>query len=185
MASDITICSNALLKLGAPGISSFSDQTQAASLCANLWPTVRNAVLREHPWNCAVKRVTLSPDTATPSWGYAYQFTLPSDCLRVLEVQDNLDYRIESGKILTGESAVNLKYIYRNIDCGSYDDLLVDALIQRMAAELAYPVTKSSAQQQAESQKYTAIIQKARSVDASEEPTEDFADYPLITQRYF
>jgi hypothetical protein len=46
---------------------------------------VRDSLFRSHPWNCLQKRVALAADTATPAWGFSYQFTLPADCLRLLK----------------------------------------------------------------------------------------------------
>ncbi|KAK6697243.1 hypothetical protein SNK04_014161 [Fusarium graminearum] len=59
-ANAVTICSNALLSLGAQPISSFDEAGGAAQLdraIAGLHPQVRKAVLRSHPWNCAIRRV--------------------------------------------------------------------------------------------------------------------------------
>jgi hypothetical protein len=42
MASSISICSNALLALGAHPINSFDEATEHARLCSNIYPTVRN-----------------------------------------------------------------------------------------------------------------------------------------------
>lgn len=178
MATDISICSNALLKLGAPPIHSFQDQTQTSGICANIWPGVRDAVLRAHPWNCATKRVILAPETATPAWGYAHQFVIPADCLRIMEIEDSVDYRIESGRILSDETAINLKYIWRNTDPVTYDPALVDAMTQRMTAELAYPLTRSDQRQVTETNKYTAMIREARFYDATEQPQDEFLNYP-------
>ncbi|EBA0378294.1 hypothetical protein FIX59_23640, partial [Salmonella enterica] len=66
MTSSVSICSNALLALGAHPINDFDEDTDHARLCANLYPTVRNKLLRSHPWNCAIKRVVLSPVSAAP-----------------------------------------------------------------------------------------------------------------------
>ena len=48
MASSISICSNALLALGAHPINSFDENTEHARLCSNIYPTVRNDLLRKH-----------------------------------------------------------------------------------------------------------------------------------------
>ena len=61
MTTAVTICSNALLELGADPINSLEEGTKFARLCANLYPSLRDDVLRAHYWKCATKRVTLSP----------------------------------------------------------------------------------------------------------------------------
>jgi len=77
MATSVSICSNALLRLGAQTIASLSESNDRARLAANLYETVRDSTLRSHPWNCAVKRVVLAPDTDVPAFDFAAQFTLP------------------------------------------------------------------------------------------------------------
>jgi hypothetical protein len=49
MATDVSICSNALLMLGDGPISDFTTVNDRTRLCANLFPQVRDAVLRSHP----------------------------------------------------------------------------------------------------------------------------------------
>ena len=85
-ATEVSICSNALLMLGGQPINDLSENSDRARLASNLWPAVRNYVLRRHPWNCAVKRVALAPDLTPPAFDWAFQFTLPPDFMRVLAV---------------------------------------------------------------------------------------------------
>ena len=58
--SVIEICNNALVDLGEEPITSLADNTKAARLCNQRWPAVRDAVLRAHPWNCAVTLARLA-----------------------------------------------------------------------------------------------------------------------------
>ena len=60
MASVIDICNKALDKLGQNPIISLTDGNKAANLCTRNWPLVRDQVLREHPWNFAMKRAILA-----------------------------------------------------------------------------------------------------------------------------
>ncbi len=59
-AGALSICNQALLNLGAEKIISFTDGSVASTLCNDKWATVRDAVLRSHPWNCVIKRGTLT-----------------------------------------------------------------------------------------------------------------------------
>ena len=105
MASVVQICNSALNQLGASSITALTDDSKNARLCNERYTTVRDAVFRSHPWNCLVKRIQLAQDTDTPPWGFTYQYTLPSDCLRVLQIKDyNSDYKIEGRKLLINES---------------------------------------------------------------------------------
>jgi len=185
-ASAVQIASNALLMLGAEPINDFDDESDRATLASNLWDQVQDAVLRMHPWNCAVKRVQLAPDASSPAFDYAYQFTLPGDLLRVLAVGEEGDtprYKVEGRKILADDAALNLRYIYRNTNIPHWDSLLVHATTAAMAEAMAYPLTKSNTTQQSMAAKLDFWMRQARTVDALEEPTDDVGDFPLLNVR--
>lgn len=152
----------------------------------DVWPSCRQAILRGHPWNCAISRVMLAPDLVPPAFDWTAAFTLPSDWLRTLQVgqdDDQLEWRIEGRKILADATALPLKYIFDNQDCTTWDSLLVDAAVAYVAATVAYPVTKSSAQQDAMLGLYKAKLAMARTIDGMEDTPEDQTDFPLLRVR--
>ncbi len=65
--SDVDVSNNALLALGQgpPFIATMADTTKAAKICAQKLPSARQAVIRAHPWNFAVKRATITGKTIT------------------------------------------------------------------------------------------------------------------------
>jgi hypothetical protein len=186
--SDVQICSNALLMLGQETIASFTEGTERSTKAANLWANSRDAVLRSHPWNCAVKRVTLAADVVAPAYGFVYAHSLPGDLLRVLDVgaedEGPYTYRIESRKLLCDDSPIPLRYVWQNTDVTTYDPLLVHALELYMAAMLAYPMTHSTSLRESMLNDYQAVIRSARSVDGQEEPHPQVGDSPLIQARF-
>ena len=184
--SDVQICSNALLMVGGNAISSFNEEGAGATLSANLWPLVRDAVLRSHPWNCATKRVALAPESTTPGYDWSYQFVLPGGWLRTLSVGkrgETPEYEMENGRILMNEAVCYLRYVWSLEDVTKYDSLLTLALTAGMAANLAYPITKSQSQQDAMVRLYEFHLKKARTINGLEDPTEDVGDHPLILVR--
>lgn len=186
MTSSVSICSNALLQVGARPISSLEEGNDPARLCANLYPQVRDAMLRAHPWNCAVKRVVLAPESTAPAFDYTSQFAIPGDMLRILSVGEDgyqEDYQIEGNRILANTSALYLRYIYRNETESSWDALLVDAVTAEMSARLAYPLTKSATLQQTMVGLARAALQRARTVDGQDNPPETLGDFPLLAAR--
>lgn len=194
MATAVSICSNGLLRLGADPISSFDEadltgsNIERARLAANLWPTVRQSVLRSHPWNCAIARALLSPDAVAPAFGYAYRFLLPPDWLRTLQVGTDadslIDFQPEGRYLLCDESSLPLVYVFDNVNPGSWDSLLVEAFELAMATAMAYPVTKSAAAMQGYSEMATASFKKARSTDGQDAPAQTLGDFPLFTSRF-
>ncbi|MEO7199591.1 MAG: hypothetical protein ABIY56_05175 [Dokdonella sp.] len=190
MASDIDICSNALLMLGSKPIASFDESSAPANLdrarlCANLYPTVKLSVLRSHPWNCAIARVQLSPDSTPPAFGFTNRFLLPGDWLRTLAVGDGyrITYRSEGRYLLSDESVFPLVYL-RDAPEGDFDALLTQAMTLAMAVRLAYPITESSAVEQARYSELQALMKTARAVDGQDDPPETLGDSVLLTSRF-
>lgn len=175
-----------MLLLGADTINSFSDESDRAKLVSNLWPNALEAILRSHPWNCAIKRVRLAPDVAVPAFAYAYQFSLPADCLRILSIGEkgeNPEFEIEARKVLFDESLLNVRYIYKNEDIATWDALLVQAAEAYMGMTCAYPITKSASMFDAMANLWKLKLQQARTIDGSENPPEEFGDFPLLNAR--
>ena len=89
MATEVSICANALRRLGDDPITSLTDDTERARLCNAFYTDARDAVLRSHPWNFAITRTSLAKLSDAPAYGFNYQYSLPTDpyCLRVLEME--------------------------------------------------------------------------------------------------
>lgn len=167
--NQISICNSALIKVGADRISSITQDTRSAVLLNAIWDQVRDAVLRAHPWNFAIKRVTLNPTGTAPEYEYDYAFDLPNDCLRVLEHQYNdVDFIVENGQILTDEATFPCRYIYRNDDPSDWDACFAEALSWRLARELAYAITQSSTLADQCEKSYMKALAEARSMDGTE-----------------
>lgn len=184
MATPISICSNALLKLGARAISSFDDGTDMATLCSNIYPEARDSLLRSHLWNFAVKRTNLAAEVTAPAYEYGFAHPLPADYIRLLSIEDILDYALENNRILTHETPIYVQYVFKNTDTATYDTLFVELLTQKMVAELAYAVTRSDSKAQSEMSKFAAMLKQARNVDAQEQPQPQFQSFPLVEARY-
>ena len=186
MATQVSIASNALLLLGAKTINSLDEGTDRATLSANLYDSLRDDMLRSHPWNCAVKRVLLAPDTDVPAFDYGAQFTLPADWLKTLSVGPDgyeVDYRHESGKILANGTSLALRYIFRNEVEATWDAMLVRAMELKMAAEMAYPITASASMADMMHNKLLQHMKAARAVDGQDDPPQTFGDFPLLASR--
>jgi hypothetical protein len=187
MATSVSICSNALLRLGAQTIASLSESNDRARIAANLYESVRDSTLRSHPWNCAVKRVVLAPDVEVPAFDFTAQFTLPSDWMRTLQVgQDGFqgDYRTESGKIMASGTSLALRYIWRNTVESTWDAMLVEAMELAMAAAMAYGITKSSAMVETQTRLYRDHMKRCRATDGQDDPPDTLGDFPLMQSRF-
>ena len=189
MASTVEMCNSALNMLGASNIISLTEDSKNARLLNQRYVSVRDAVFRSHNWNCLIKRVQLAADTDTPAFEYTYQYTLPSDCIRVIrtkysnEVNSDI-HKIEGRKLLTDESEIYIMYLARITDVNEYDSLLQEAIAARLAAELAYAITQSSSVTQLMQKTYEDKIREARFLDATEGTADKLEANEFITARY-
>lgn len=84
MTTPIDICNSALRRIGiSQPIASFDEHSKAARMCRPIYDQRLDMILREMPWNFALKFVGLAevPGTKPPGWGYQYR--MPSDCAMV------------------------------------------------------------------------------------------------------
>lgn len=179
-SSETDIVNVGLILLGQPTILALTDDNDVARSANALWADVRDSVLAEHPWNRCTKILTLSKTPRNPGWAttersYSYEYLYPSDCLRILEPEDDLA-KWEVGVSTTGEQVVwsdtdglTVKYIFRNTNVGQYSGWLALALSKRMAAELAFPLTASLSKAQAMMSAYQIHLSRAKAQDGQEQ----------------
>jgi|TARA_R110002167_G_scaffold24861_1_gene86969 hypothetical protein len=79
--TSLSICSDALILLGAAPISSFTEGSDGAQACDRLYPDLRDNIIANYMWSWSVQKVQLSRLSTNPldEWKYAYQ--LPGDML--------------------------------------------------------------------------------------------------------
>ena len=165
----VSICNSALVKVGSDTISSLTQETKSARILNAIYEYVRDVVLRAHPWNFATKRAALTPTANVPTYEYAYEYDIPNDCLRVLDEEyDDTDWVVEGAKILSNSSTLNIRYIYQNTDPSSYDSMFAEALSWRLAREVGYGLSQSTALMEMCDKQYRAVLAEARSMDAAE-----------------
>lgn len=178
-SSDVDIVNIALsVHLGAESISSFSEDSKEAVLARTSYAETRDEVLRAHPWNCAVKRVSLVANADAPDWGFDIAYQLPSDYLRVMQVngetasspgREGYLWQVEDGKILTDLSApLEILYIYRNTVVTRYDAELVNALSYKLALKWVEPLVKAANLKAVMADLYRGAISSARGSDGQE-----------------
>ncbi|MBU0537472.1 MAG: hypothetical protein KKF24_01200 [Gammaproteobacteria bacterium] len=192
MATAVSICSNALVMLGDKPINDFSESQGAggldrARIASNLWPTVRDSVLRSHPWNCAMKRTILSPLVDAPAFEWSHQFLLPSDWLRNHQINglhvDEVDYVTEGGRLLMNQSSCYLRYVFRNTNIETWDPILVDACELYMAARMAKPVTGSDTDGERLMRLFENKVRLARTVDGQDDSPQQLGSFEILNAR--
>lgn len=185
MVASVDICNRALSKIGEPAITSLDDNTKAARECKLAYDPVRKALLRDHLWNFAITRVQLAPDATAPAFGFERTFTLPPDCLKVIEIDETDPFTVEGRKLLTDAGpTLNLRYVSDFVEVQSMDSLFVEVLAAAIAAEIAEPITQSNAKRDAAERHYREIMNKAVLRDAQEQTPASIEDEDWINARF-
>lgn len=174
--SPVQIVNSALILIGAEPINSLSDTSKSAKIANRMYDLLRKEVLLSHPWNFAVARKELSATVNTPEYDYAYEYTLPSDVLRVLDTNLPIGEPWEIGLnpatgdkvLMTDSSSIKIKYIKDLTDTTLFTPTFEQALAARMAAHFAYSLVQSASLQQNMYAFYKDLLSSARSFDAQE-----------------
>lgn len=187
-SSAITICSNALQQLGDDPIASFNlSEGKRARLCGNLWPQVRDDILRKHSWPCARKMTILAPEAASPDFDWGYQFALPGDWLRTLQVgkrRELIPHEVMGRKIMADTNVLPLIYVWRNEDPALWDSVLCDLACSEMVARLAYPVTQSASLAELKRREAREAWMAAKAIAGQDNEPEEWGDSPFTDVRF-
>jgi len=185
--SSIALCSRALLKLGGGTITSFDEGTAESEIAANMFPSVRDAILSAHPWSFATAQQRLPTLATEPIADFAFAFQLPANFLRALSAGGanrgkGLEYRIAEKRLHTNAQDVTLTFIFRpnEIDFPPFFD---QAIIARLAAEFCIPLTESTSRSEALQRLADQELQRAKTVDAQQETPGRIDDFSLIEVR--
>ena len=143
--SDVSIANRALTLLSAGRILSLSEDSENARKISAIYEDTRNALLEEHNWNFARTEVTLSLLSLFPvleTWANAFQ--LPSDCIRVIRMQQDIAFAIYSDRLYTNSDTASIEYIIRVTDPTKFSSGFVKALASKIASDLSFGITQNA-----------------------------------------
>jgi hypothetical protein len=198
--SALSICSDALLMLGAKAISSFNEGTNAANVCDRLYPDIKNQALLNYPWSFVYKKIQLSQLITTPTTEYKYEYQLPGDRIgppRMVFVTNAVgarpikSYRIFQDKLLSNETTIYVDYPYAVLEY-EMPVYFVQLLKYLMAWHLSLPITdqidKTQYWQQiaigaASENGRGGYMRTATTIDAQGQPIPVIEDFSLIDVR--
>lgn len=185
MASAVGIANLALARLGDEGeILSLAEDTRAARAVAACFDDMRDAVLRDHPWDFARHRARLPALIDAPAWGGWTAFQKPADFIRFVEVEWSRTYRLEGQTVLARHAGpLHLLYVRRVTDTGLFDPLFVEALAAKIALHIAIRITGSMQVQQAMEGAYARALASAKRVNGQEDEPERIAEDDWILAR--
>lgn len=185
--SAIALSSRALLKIGAATIASFDEGSAEAEVAANLYPSIRDALLSAHPWNFATGQVALPRLAAAPLADYSHAYQLPADFLRALSAGIGgqgfgVPYRIAENRLHADADELVLTYIFRPDEL-SFPPFFDQALITRLAAEFCIPLTESTTRAGLLYRLSEDEFRRAKLADGQQDTPQAITDFPLVEVR--
>jgi len=176
MASKVQMCNAALTKVGGNAILSLTEATEEGRQCNSRFNEVVDFLLQSHPWNFAIKRVTLTPLAESPDHEWEYQYLLPTNpyCLRLLDIYNDYPHKVEGRNILCNYTPISIHYIQRIADVNQLSAMFRELFALKLASEFAYPIAGSNAVRQDLRTEFAQMLRVARSVDAQEGTADNF-----------
>lgn len=197
----ISICSDALIMLGAKAISSFNDGTDESNVCDRLYPDIRDSALSMYPWSFATKKIQLAQLITAPGsvWKYAYQ--LPGDKLAnpaavyetaAIGSPTRKDWEIQGDQLLTNMSSVFIDY-KATVPESQMPKYFVQLLKYLVAWHIAEPITEQNSK--AVYWQGVAVgapsengrggyFRTAMQIDGQGNPSRAFSDFTLVDARF-
>lgn len=107
MTTKLAIYNSCFIKLGAEPVSATTTENKRNNLLNAIYDNIKAKQIREHPWNFAIKRAKLVADPSIPIWKWGTGYSLPSDYLKIKEVQNGVEYRIEGSLLYINDAATS------------------------------------------------------------------------------
>lgn len=169
MPAVMEIVNRALGHLGSQPLTSLDEATPLAAKIKVFWPQARDDVLRAHTWVCCRKRARLPRLAEDPPFGFAAQFQLPEDFLRLVATDPaGATVAVEGNRLLADQAVLAIVYVRREEDAALYDPQLCGVLALKLATELAYGITGSTSLAQSLAGRCDAALSEARGNSARE-----------------
>lgn len=144
--SQLAAANEALAELkqieGITAISDGAGTTTTQKYVARFFDSTRKTVLRAHDWPFARQNICVAPsqDQQTGLW----MMVIPTDCIRVLAVTacgEPVTYQISGASIVSTMEVDRIVYTSDVDDIDLWDALARQALIEKLCARLAEPIT--------------------------------------------
>ena len=187
--SQVNICNLALGWLGAELLTAITDDKIEGRLCRENYDSARDSVLEDHAWTFANARRILSPDPVVPVFGFGQRFKLPADCIRVLSANqtdraDNQTAWVREGNyLLSTNEVLYLKYTRRVTEEGLFSPNFTQAFANRLAADLALPITESRTMQEHQWAAYISKLEGAAATDGMQGTSQRIRSNRLLGSR--
>jgi len=145
----LSICSDALIMLGASPLSSFSEGTDEAQVADRLYDDIQDTLLMQYPYSWSIKKVQLARLVDTPVTEWRYKYQLPGDILgnpKAVFITSSAggkpanDFDIYGTALYANYESVWIDYQY-TVDPSLFPAYFINYLKHALAASFAEPIT--------------------------------------------
>lgn len=165
----LEICNSALQRIGVPRVMSLVENSKEARACNTEFEQAKRFVLRSHAWGFASRRVVLAPLVTAPAFGFTYEFALPGDFIRLIELyQYDDEFTVEGTSILANAETLSMRYVADVSVDNVYDAVFTDSLAWYLAFTIARSLTESETVRQEAFASFKSSLPFARFVQSSE-----------------
>jgi|TARA_R110000822_G_scaffold134103_5_gene271603 hypothetical protein len=200
--TSLSICSDALILLGAAPISSFTEGSDAAQACDRLYPDLRDTLLSNYLWSWSVQKQKLARLSTAPigEWKYAYQ--MPGDMLSgvialfqssgVGQIPTRYGWEIYGDQVFTNFETVFIDY-QSSVNESKMPAYFIELLTYALASKLAFVITdqiakadyfRGEAYGSPSDSGRGGKMRVAMNIDGRGKPPQIIEDYSLIDARY-
>lgn len=196
----LSICSDALIMLGATALSSFSDGTDEAQVADRLYDDVRDTLIMQYPYSWTIKKVKLSRLADAPVNEWKYKYALPGDILgnpKAVFINASAggrpvrDFEIYSGGLYSSYEEVWVDYQFLP-EPAIFPQYFVRLLKTALAAEFAEPITDqitkadyfhNRAYGSPSDNMRGGLVRVAINIDGADRPPQTIEEFPLTDVR--
>jgi hypothetical protein len=176
MQTLLGIYNMALSLVGARRAESMDEQTKGLRLCGDFFDSVRDSALALYAWEFAVRQEQLEKGEDAPSFGHAFAYTLPDDCIKVLEMSpSSWAYAVIGRTLQTSADSdvtpVAISFVARVDDPALFSPAFYKALGLGLAEALCVPLlgaAKGAGLASLLARRFALALDEAMSADAAQ-----------------
>jgi len=196
----LSICSDALIMLGASPVSSFSEGTDEAQVADRLYDDIRDTLLMQYPYSWSIKKEALARLLDAPKTEWRYKYQLPGDIIgnpkavfisSAAGASPARDFDIYGTALYSNYESIWIDYQYVP-EPAFFPPYFVNLLKHALAAAFAEPITDQITKADyyhrltygaPEQNMRGGLVRVAMNIDGVDRPPQNIMDFPLTDVR--
>lgn len=146
--TDISICSRALVQLGAAPISALPDGTDASKVCVNVYEGAKRNLMSLYPWRFLMVKKNLTREAITPAGEWEYSYIIPPEAVGLVhavfrsgsDVISTTEYEVFGQRIYTNHQVLIADFV-AEMDEATWPAYFVELMVGVMCEKIAFAIT--------------------------------------------